>query len=262
MLTHTRHVKDLFYNQDAGYYVGEHRTDDRHHRDQAVPECMTHDYHPGRQPFGVSGADIIFTDNLQQASSGQAGDTGRHSRTQGDSWQEIVGETARPFKIEQAQLDHEKPDQQRPHDHVGDGYASDGQESSSVVQRSIVAQGGHGTQGDAHHHSDHGGQNTKLGRDGKGPRQYLADWPAPVLIRIAKIQAPQVLEVVEILLPDRLIQAILLLHILDHRLGQGFLGSAGEVKGPPGYGPHGEEGDSRNQQEDRDEPEKTPQGEK
>ncbi len=65
----------------------------------------------------------------------------------------------------------------------------------------------------------------------------------------------------EILLPGWLIQAILLLHILDHRLGKGFLGSAGEVKGAPGYGPHGEEGDSRNQQEDRDEPEKTSQSE-
>ncbi len=142
------------------------------HGDQGVAQSMFVNHSILRQALGAGGADVVLAQLFEHGCAHHAGEDGGQSAPHSDGRQHQVGQRSRTGNRQQAEVDREKQNQDRPQSEIGKRQTQQADEAEPAVVPAIAAPcganaGGNGNQ-QGHDHGGHGqlqGPGIALGDD-------------------------------------------------------------------------------------------------
>ena len=219
----------------------------REDREDGVADLVAPDDLARAQALGDGGADVVGGDDLEHGGAHVAGDRRHGGEAEGEGGHDRGGEGLVAGDRQDRPLHREEVLQQAADDEARDRDADQHEDDGQIVEALAAVEGGDDAEPEAEDDGQRHRAEAEVERDREGGADDVVDPAAALGERIAEVALGEVRHVDEVLLEERLIEAVV---GVQARPDLGGDARAGE--GVAGDEPHQEEGDRR-QNEDRDE---------
>src|SRR5450756_16069 len=243
----TRDSKDLLDNETSREHGRDKRPQHRDDRDEDVAQCMPENDKRLGESFCPRCRDVLLAQDLEHGRTHKACYECYRIPCQRKGGKDDLSKGTPAGGRHDVQSQGKDEHEQYRHDEVGDGHAQECNEHHEIVLPAVLPECTPDAQRDADDDGEKHRHRSQYGRHGKSIIDDVVDSTVFVLETGTEVPPQKVLDVVDILLPDRIVQVIAGLEVLDDLRWQ--LLFAGE--GPRWKQAHHEKGSGCDNEDDK-----------